>query len=122
MSQEKLTSQVFSLHDPRLPDDSSCVYVGITQREDVEKCIGGIVKKRFAELLSELEEDPQFGNRQMDVRLHGGPRGQEAASELKFQLVRASRKSGSVMKLGRKAKPQPFRITRIPDAIAGAEY
>jgi len=122
MSQEKLTSQVFSLHDPRLSDGQSCVYVGITQREDVERCICGIVKKQFAELLAELEQEPQFEHRQIDVRLHGEPREQEAASELKFQLVRANRKSGSEMKLGRKAKAQPFRITRIPDAIAGAVY
>jgi hypothetical protein len=121
MSHEKLTSQVFSLHDPRLPDGSSCVYVGITQREDIEKCIGGIVTKQFAKLRAELEQEPQLEHQQIDVRLHGEPRESEAASELKFQLVRASRKSGSVMKLGRKAKPLPFRITRIPDAIPSAQ-
>lgn len=122
MSHEKSTFQVFALHDPRLPDGKDCVYVGITQREDIERCIGGIIKKQFAELLADLEMEPQFEDRQIDVRLHGEPREKEAASELKFQLVRVSRQSGSEMKLGRKAKPQPFRITRIPDAIASAEY
>jgi hypothetical protein len=122
MSQVNSTFQVFTIHDPRKPDDKSCVYVGITQREDVAQCITSIVKKQFAELLAELEQEPLSEHQQIDVRLHGKPREQVAASDLKFELVRTSRKAGCVMQLGRKAKPSPFRITLIPDAIAGAEY
>lgn len=107
--------QVFSLHDPRLGQGQSCVFVGVTQRDDIELCAKSIVHQRFKELAAECKR----AGLAIGLVLHGGKREKTLALDHRFDVCQKYKKSGSSLDTTRNSKPKPrlFTITVEADDV-----
>ena len=82
---------VFTVHDPRLDDEKSCVYVGITHRTDLNQCMTAVFREHLPELSAELAK----ANMTAKVKTSGGRMDKESALRRKAQTIIKYRSTGS---------------------------
>lgn|SRR5512137_226356 len=109
---------VFTVHDPRQEPEQSCIYAGMTARDDIETCVASIFRQKFPDLYGTLREEGQ----QAQIKVRGRRLEKETASRLRHDLVARYRASGSPVRLGRKGRARPFTIVDEIEAVTGLEF
>ena len=118
MKDDKELHQVYSVHDPRLDPQRSCVYVGMTARSDIGPSIRVLMKKPLATLQAELRQR----GLKPEIRLWTPRLPRNDALDLREDLREMAVASGSLARKGRNGRVAAFTVTEVPYDSAGLVF